>query len=119
MTWKIILVFLATSFETISAEEPLLISHPADYVFGRTNPPTLRIQIGAKEIENLRSDHRKYVPCTVRADGAIYVNVGLRLKGQSTFQPLHQKPNLTLKFDEFLPEQTFHGCKKFFLNNAA
>jgi hypothetical protein len=44
-------------------------------------------------------------------------NVGLRIKGEGSFQQLEAKPAWKIKFDEFVPDQTFHGLKRMTLNN--
>ncbi len=60
------------------------------------------------------------VSCTVNFDGTEIGNVGIRQKGGQYRGPrkLGAKPGFSLKFDEFVNNQTLLGKKKLLLNNA-
>ena len=47
-----------------------------------------------------------------------FTQVGVRNKGQSSFQPTAQKPGFSVKFDEFVDGQRLDGLKKLALNNT-
>jgi spore coat protein H len=36
-----------------------------------------------------------------------------------SFRPLHEKPSLSLKFDEYVEDQKFFGLSKIMLNNSS
>jgi hypothetical protein len=44
-------------------------------------------------------------------------NVGIRLKGWASFQPLDQKPAFKIKFDEYVADQELLGLERLTLNN--
>ena len=56
---------------------------------------------------------------SVLEGGREYLDVTVRLKGFSSFQPIGARPSLTLHFDKRVPNQTFHGLTKISLNNSA
>jgi len=69
-------------------------------------------------MDSLRQQQRLYVSGTVREGGQIFTNVGIRLKGIASFQPLDQKPSLVLKFDAYQTDQQYGGLTKLMLNNS-
>lgn len=93
-------------------------ARPGDGIFAQTNARTLRIDIAASDIESLKTESRRYVRATVSDGASVYHNVGVRLKGKSTFRPLGLKPNFALNFHEFVPAQRYDGLSKFLLHNA-
>jgi spore coat protein H len=80
---------------------------------------TFKITIAPDQYEALKKDNRKYVRAAVSEGGVTYSNVAVRLKGMGSFRPLHEKPSLAVKFDEFVPGQKFCGLSKIMLNNSA
>jgi spore coat protein CotH len=66
------------------------------------------------------SDPRQntYVSGTLKYGGETVANIGVRLKGEGSFQKLDRKPAFKLKFDEFVDDQSFRGLRRMTLNNA-
>jgi spore coat protein CotH len=58
-----------------------------------------------------------YVTATLSYEGETVANIGLRIKGEGSFQPVARKPALKLKFDEYVPQQSFRGLRRLTLNN--
>ncbi len=80
----------------------------------------LEIELSREAMEQLGRNPRGYVRGTVHDGDAVFKDVGIRLKGSAgSFRPLGDKPGFTLKFNQFIPQQKFHGLKKILLNNAA
>ena len=50
-------------------------------------------------------------------DGRDYGPIGLRLKGQESFEPVDRKPSLRINIDEYAPDAAFFGLKDLTLNN--
>lgn len=67
---------------------------------------------------SLRRQGRTYAKATVREGAHVLTNVGVRLKGMGSFRPLHEKPSLAVKFDEFAEGQEYFGLTKLMFNNS-
>lgn len=87
----------------------------------------LRIQItippsGMAALRNTgwgRGQERPAVAATVREGGSLFTNVSVHLKGSAgSFRPVDDDPCFTLNFEKLAPGQTFHGLRKFSLNNS-
>jgi len=59
-----------------------------------------------------------YVSASLTYLDQTVTNIGLRIKGEFSFQGLDRKPAFKLKFDEFVPDQSFLGLRRLTLNNA-
>ena len=101
--------------------KPAKIGEDADPDGLFTEPKVLRlkIELSAAAQEALKKDPRSYVKATVQEGSHKFSEVAIRLKGHGSFQGLDKKPSMTVKFNEFVPGQKFHGATKFALNNAA
>lgn len=87
------------------------------------------IEVTADDIEAMDKEARReyrdhpsnpelsYYPAAITIDGERIANVGIRLKGSSTFQFWDGKPSLKIKFNEFDAEQRFAGLKRATFNN--
>lgn len=76
------------------------------------------IVVDAQYLDTLDTDITVRVPGTVTYDGTTIQNAGIRKKGQSTLQPLAQKPSFSIKLDDTVPGQDIDGIEKFALNNT-
>jgi spore coat protein H len=102
-------LFLLVSATAVSASD----------FFASGRIPHIRIEIAKTNMDSLRRDARKYVPATFRDGDTVYTNVAIRLKGAAgSFQPVDDRPALTLNFDKYVPGQKFHGIEKMHLNNS-
>jgi len=109
---------LAASLVSSRAADPKK-SDVADAFFREAAVHTLQIEIPPASLAALKEGNRDYVRATVREGDVMWRDVGIRLKGHVTFQPTDRKPGLTLKFNEFVSGQEFHGLSKLMLNNCA
>lgn len=90
----------------------------ADELFGQPRLLRLSIEVPAAGLASLRKDPKAYVKGVVREGSQPYRDVGLRLKGGGQFQGFEQKPGLTLKFNEFVQGQKFHGHTRILLGSS-
>lgn len=81
-------------------------------------PDSLAVLREYNQVWREKRPERVDVRIHVREGGRVYTNVAAHLKGSYSFQSIDNKPSLTLKFDEFAPDQRFHGLKKIHLNNS-
>lgn len=105
----------------LAAALALLAPHdPAAALFGGAGPvPRFEVTVAPDGLAALRADPRAYVRGTVRVDGRLYPDVGVRLKGaQGSFRPWDDKPALTLRFDRFVRGGRCRGLARVHLNNS-
>ena len=87
------------------------------------------ISIPQRGIASLRTYHwrswkgsglpRPKALATVKADGVVYTNVSVHLKGSAgSFRSVDDTPAMTLNFDKHVKDQLFRGHDKIYLNNS-
>jgi spore coat protein CotH len=92
---------------------------PAAALFEDGQIVRLRIDLPEHEVGRLAADPRAYVAAELREGSKRYRNVGLSLKGSDgSFRELDDKPGMTIKLNQYIPKQRFHGLRKLHLNNA-
>jgi spore coat protein CotH len=80
--------------------------------------PRFDIELPPGSVTALEDDPATYATATFRYGDEVVENIGVRLKGEYTFRPLSGKASFKLKFDEFVPDQSFRGLKRMTLNNG-
>ena len=80
---------------------------------------TLRIDIPPDGLAALKLGNRDYVRATLSEGSLVLRDVGIRLKGHSTFQPVDKKPAFAIKVNDVVAGQEYHGLSKLMLNNSA
>jgi len=78
----------------------------------------IRLEVTSEDLKSLRSNPRQYVHATLRDGTNVLRDVGVRLKGSSSFQNVDAKPSFTADCNRFRPGQHFHGLSKIHLNNS-
>jgi hypothetical protein len=74
------------------------------------------IEISDEAYNTLRNDPYNYVEGTFIYGDEVYENVGVRLKGQNSFQPITSKCSFKIKFNEYVEGGRFYGMKRVTLN---
>ncbi len=77
----------------------------------------VRLTVGEAALDALRDAPREYVRGDVEVDGVVVPDVGVRLKGNSSFEDLDGKAAFKVKFDELCPGRTWLGLERLTLNN--
>jgi hypothetical protein len=90
---------------------------PEDALFRIDKIIDLRIGLTPNARSRLNADPHTYVPATLRMYGQ-QLEVGVRLKGSSTFQSLGQKPSMKIAVDFSVPGQEVFGYEGFNLHNC-
>lgn len=90
--------------------------------FDETVIHTVDITLSDRAIRSLNNDGRTYVEGDVVIDGTTLLQVGIRLKGSSTYQDLncddgYCKASFKIKTDEYLPDQKYGSLQRITLNN--
>ncbi len=94
----------------------------SDAVFAEGVVHFYEVEMSPESITSLRTAPREYVRASFRSGEEVLRDVGVSIKGSvGTFRPIdgESKTGLTVKFDQFVDGQKFHGLKKIILNNAA
>jgi spore coat protein CotH len=92
----------------------------SDAFFASGKVVHLSLELGPKELDSLRRDHRKYVKATLKeGDKVVYRDVGVHLKGAAgSSRPIDDKPGLTFSMRKFQGTALFHGMSKWHLANS-
>jgi spore coat protein H len=99
--------------------EKVKAAEVADKFFDSGKVVEISFDIGPKEMDSLRREHRKYVRATLKEGGRTYKDVGIHLRGAAgSFRGIDDKPGLTVNMDKFTDDQRFHGLDKFHLANS-
>ncbi len=118
MKTSLIIVCLALlSFCTVTAQ------NPGDNIFAGTQVHTINIRFPqARYWDSLtfyyEQGDEQYIPATVIIDGVQYNNVGVRLKGNSSYSHPNNKKSFRFSFDEYVDDQRWDGVKGIHLNNS-
>jgi hypothetical protein len=99
-------------------------SPPFESVFAADHLPVFELSLPESSYRNLVADPFAYQPAHFRyrsdddpGRAIVLPYVGLRLKGQASYQPIDGKPALKIKFDEYIRSQRFLGLRRLTLNN--
>ena len=92
---------------------------PGSELFTNDSVVSIRIQLSPQGLAMLREESRRYVRAVVCAEGKVYREVGVHLKGSTgSFRGIDDKPSLTLDFGRFINGGKFHALRKIHLNNS-
>jgi len=98
---------------------------PSAELYAPENLPRFDLELSEASIATLNlveneKDPRQdsYVSATFKYGDETVANIGVRLKGEGSFQKLERKPALKLKFDAFVDNRAFRGLRRMTLNNA-
>jgi spore coat protein CotH len=92
---------------------------PADeQVFTATTIHQIRFTMTAAALAAIDGDTHPEVHAAMVIDGAAYPDVGLKLKGSGSYQPMSGKPAFVVDLNEWVPGTRYQGLKAFKLHNA-
>ena len=90
-------------------------------LFGAERVREYHLELSDDAIKQLHEKPKHYVQATFREGNDVYKNVGVRLKGgYGSFRMLdgNSKAAFTVKFNQFVKGQRFHGLRRIILNNV-
>ena len=108
------LAFALVWFCAGAGEQP----RTATEFFSSTNLIAFQIELDSNASEQLEARPKTYVAGRIRVGDQVFEEVGIRLKGSGTFQPLYDRPSVAVKFNWRQPSQRFAGLAKLFLENS-
>jgi spore coat protein CotH len=106
----------ATPVEQVGSVEEDPVDDNGDTVFRGDLIHDYELTIMEPAMQELRLDPRSYVTATF-SDGQALYEVGVRLKGNTSYTWFDEKPALIVDFDFSVPEQRYHGVPSFYLQN--
>ena len=77
------------------------------------------LDLPAASIVSLRSAPRTYVEGSLTYRGRTLSPIGVRLKGQNSFQPIDEKPSFRIELDHYVPGGEIFGLDDLTLNNMS
>ncbi len=89
----------------------------ADVVFDPETVHELTISLEEVAMDALRATPTEWVSGDISFRGRQWSNVGVRLKGSASYQPLDEKPAWKIKLDEYEEGQLLYGLERLTLNN--
>jgi hypothetical protein len=103
-----------------SAPEPEQIPAAGDVterILGYDEMPEIELLVDDEAAAALVESPYTYVPGTIVFEGRAYGPVGVRLKGQNSFQPFYAKPSFRINIDEYVGGAKFLALDDLTLNN--
>ena len=85
--------------------------------FDESTIPEFSLLIPDSSMEALRVDPRTYVPATFIHGDVVLEPVGVRTKGNGSWQAIDDKPSLKIKFDEYDEDLRYERMSEVTLNN--
>ncbi len=92
-----------------------------DSIFNMPNVHTLHVTFPYPTFyDSLVASHTTdiYLQVDIDFDGEVYTNVGIKTKGNSSFNNSSQKKSFKIDMNEFIAGQDIHGLKKLNFNNG-
>ncbi len=99
------------------AEQAPAAGDLSERILGYDRIPELELVLSPGAIVALGSAPYTDVPGHIVFDGRSYGPVGVRLKGQNSFEPITAKPSLRINIDQYIPRARFFGLKDLTLDN--
>jgi hypothetical protein len=97
------------------------VPDPADALFSGEELPSFTIVVTQAVAEQLQLEYaggeHAWVEATFQHDGRSYGPVGLRLKGENSFETFREKPSMKVDFNHFVEDLEFLGLASLTLNN--
>jgi hypothetical protein len=79
--------------------------------------PRFDLDLPQASVTALGRDPDTYVHGSLRYGSEVVADIGVRIKGEGSKRTLAEKAAFKLKFDEFVPKQSFHSLRRMTLNN--
>lgn len=93
--------------------------NPGEHLFDDTVVHSIRLTLDEAAQQSLRDAPTAWVHGDIEIDGTAIADVGVRLKGRGSFQPLDNKPSLRVELDRWIDGQEYDGLDELVLNNMA
>ncbi|MBM4365140.1 MAG: CotH kinase family protein [Deltaproteobacteria bacterium] len=96
---------------------PPVVEGDADGFYADGTIQRVDIELSAEAIAALEADPRTWVEGVFAYEGQRYGPVGVRIKGESSYRSIDEKPSLKVKFSEYQADGRFMGMRRLVFNN--
>ncbi len=96
---------------------PPRVEGDADEFYGDGTVRGVDLELSEAAVAALRGDPRTWVEGNFAYGGQRYGPVGIRIKGESSYRDIDEKPSFKVKFSEYDPDGRFMGMKRLVFNN--
>jgi spore coat protein CotH len=94
---------------------------PSDELFSDDELPVFLIKILVENANRLQAEvmggEHEYVEASFTYDEREYASVGIRLKGENSFEAFRSKPSIKVDFNRYVEDQALRGLGSITLNN--
>jgi spore coat protein H len=120
LTSLLLLVTATNTAGTASAPEALASeeTNRSPYLLLTSLITNIRLEVDPAESLKLTNRNRAYAHAVVREGTNVWTDVGIRLKGGSSYRSLEKKPSFAIKFNKFSAGGKYHGVTKVLLGNC-
>jgi spore coat protein CotH len=91
-------------------------AHLADPLFSQETLPEFRLELSEESLQSLRDEPYIYVEGVLVYGQERIADVGIRTKGNKSWQPIDDKPSLKVKLNWSVPGQRFRGLEELTFN---
>ena len=106
----------AEGVEVVPGVEEDPVDENGDTVFRNDQVHDIALSIPEDSMDELRLDPRSYVPAFWTHEGET-LEVGVRLKGNTSYTWFNEKPSLIVDFDFAVADQRYRGIPSLYLQN--
>ncbi len=96
---------------------PPLLEGDSDAFYADGAVQAVGLELSDEALAALQDDPRTWVEAVFVYEGERYGPVGVRIKGESSYRDLDQKPSFKVKFSEFDPAGRFLDMRRLVFNN--
>ncbi|MFZ5476064.1 MAG: CotH kinase family protein [Myxococcota bacterium] len=98
------------------ADAPPYEADAARLLFAEGEIRRIALELDDDALDEVGPDEDVHATFVLEGEGNVY-DVGLHLKGSTSYQPMDAKPAFRLDFHQWDPEARFHGLKRLALQN--
>jgi hypothetical protein len=116
-SWEVEVVADDGEDRTSRRAGPTVVTRPGARLIDDLLGLLVDLQLPDDAWRSLQRDPTTWVRADLTWDDQSFPNVGVRLKGRGSFEPLGQRPSLLVDTDRFVPGQRVDGIDAFALDN--
>lgn len=100
-----------------AAVQPPSLAGDSDPFYADGSVLELGLELSEASLTALANDPREWAEGALVYEGKRYGPVGVRIKGESSYRDIDQKPSFKVKFNQYDPDGRFLGMRRLVFNN--